>query len=104
MKAEVGQVFVSCGATVQPAPIAAAKAELGEVIVTTEITLHRGRVKSFSPVNGYGFLLTGGGDLFFHKSSLEEGYRPTKGDRVTFQIAGSRRQRLYATNVRRIES
>ena len=103
MKAEVNNPCVHAGATVQPAPIVAARAELGAVTVTTGSTLHRGRVKSFSLVNGYGFLFTGGGDLFFHKSSLEEGYRPTKGDRVTFQIAGSRRQRLYATNVRRIE-
>ncbi|SRR5437879_3528509 len=104
MKAEVGQVFVSCGATVQPAPIAAAKAEVGAVTVTTGSTVHRGRVKSFSLINGYGFLLTADGDLFFHQSALAQGYRPTKGDVVEFKVAGSRSGKLYATEVRRIES
>jgi cold shock CspA family protein len=100
MKAEVGQVNVSCGATAESAPIVPAKATVGEVMATTQ---HHGRVKSFSEVNGYGFILRNnsdqGADLFFHVSAIANNWRPKSGDQVTFAIA-SRNGRNYATNVR----
>jgi cold shock CspA family protein len=69
MKAEVGQVNVSCGATAESAQIVPAKATVGQVIATTQ---HHGRVKSFSRVNGYGFILRNDKDagLFFHVSAI----------------------------------
>jgi cold shock CspA family protein len=101
MKAEVGQVNVSCGATAESAPIVPAKATVGEVMATTQ---HHGHVKSFSRVTGYGFILRDnetaikGAGLFFHVSGIANNWRPAAGDEVRFAIAW-RNGRNYATNV-----
>jgi cold shock CspA family protein len=102
MKAEVGQVNVSCGATAESAPIVPAKATVGEVMATTQ---HHGHVKSFSRVTGYGFILRDNENdsdkragLFFHVSAIANNCRPAAGDEVTFAIAW-RNGRNYATNV-----
>jgi len=101
---------VSCGATVEPAQIPAAKATVGEVMANTETTLHRGRVKSFSEVNGYGFILRNnesdqGADLFFHVSAIANNWRPKSGHQVTFEIAPSRQRdgRPHAINVKPLD-
>ena len=61
--------------------------------------MHHGRVKSYSTVSGYGFILSDHGEFFFHVTAISMYWRPAAGDEVTFAIA-SRNGRNYATNVR----
>ncbi|MEA3334462.1 MAG: cold shock domain-containing protein [Chloroflexota bacterium] len=52
----------------------------------------RGTIKFFNARRGWGFIIgTGGGQVFFHRSGLQEGNKPGEGDLVEFAVEATSR-------------
>ena len=59
-----------------------------------------GIVKTWNGRQGFIKRISHGEDLFFHRYGVAGDYRPALGDRVQFEIASSRSNRVYAVKVR----
>lgn len=60
-----------------------------------------GKIKSFSPAHGYGFIECNGKDIFFHILDFK-GDTPSVGTKVWFETYESRKG-LRAKNIREIK-
>jgi CspA family cold shock protein len=58
-----------------------------------------GEVKFFDNSKGFGFIKTGGKDLFFHITEVSEAREPQTGDKVTFEV-GKNNKGSIAVNVK----
>ena len=67
--------------------------------------MNTGKIKSFNPGKGYGFIETseGGDDVFLHISALQEAgiESITEGEEVTFEL-GENRGKTTAINVKKV--
>lgn len=63
------------------------------------IIMTKGIVKFYNGEKGFGFIEANWEDVFFHITQVVEGYEPTDGDTVSFEISNGRDGRPAAANV-----